>query len=128
MTILICGSRNWVREPAVRDALICMPKGALFIHGGCSTGADYIAHGLLKLWGLNVRVYQADWGKYGRSAGPIRNQRMLDENDVRIVVAFLRPNSLGTQDMMRRAMKKGIPVVTVRDSADDGYWAGKVRK
>ena len=47
----------------------------------------------------------ADWTKHGKAAGPIRNQKMLDECPD-LVVAF--PGGKGTADMVRRAMKAGI--------------------
>jgi hypothetical protein len=48
----------------------------------------------------------ADWEKLGRSAGPIRNQAMLDEGRPDLVVAF--PGHHGTADMVRRARAAGV--------------------
>lgn len=55
-----------------------------------------------------TKVYPALWNKYGKSAGPIRNQQMLD-----IVYAFTYDleNSRGTRDMVLRARKTKIPVI-----------------
>ena len=44
----------------------------------------------------------------GRSAGPIRNQAMLDEGRPDLVVAF--PGHHGTADIVRRARAAGIKV------------------
>lgn len=44
----------------------------------------------------------------GKAAGPIRNQRMLDEGKPDLVVAF--PGGRGTADMVRRAKAAGVPV------------------
>jgi hypothetical protein len=58
--------------------------------------------------GLSIEVYPADWKKHGRSAGPIRNQHMLDVGKPNLVIAF--PGGRGTADMMKRAEKAGIEV------------------
>ena len=48
------------------------------------------------------------------SAGPIRNQEMLDKENPDIVVAF--PGGRGTQDMTSRAQNKNIKVVQPKES------------
>jgi hypothetical protein len=52
--------------------------------------------------------YKADWDKYHKAAGGIRNQLMLDEFKPQLVIAFPGPNSKGTWDMVRRAGKAGV--------------------
>jgi hypothetical protein len=59
-----------------------------------------------------IDVYVAQWKKHGRAAGPIRNQRMLDEGKPDLVVAF--PGGRGTADMIRRAERAGVPVQQVQ--------------
>ena len=49
-----------------------------------------------------------EWDEIGKKAGPLRNQRMLDEGKPDLVVAF--PGSGGTKDMVRRAVKAGVSV------------------
>jgi hypothetical protein len=49
-------------------------------------------------------------------AGPLRNQRMLDEGKPDLVVAF--PGGGGTKDLVRRAVKAGVSVHEV-NRADD---------
>lgn len=53
--------------------------------------------------------FPADWDKYGKSAGYIRNQQMLDEGCPDYVVAF--PGGAGTNMMKRIASKAGVPVI-----------------
>ena len=52
--------------------------------------------------------YPAQWDVYGRRAGPIRNQEMIDEGKPDGVVAF--PGGKGTADMVRRAEAAGLKV------------------
>ena len=52
----------------------------------------------------------------GKRAGPLRNQRMLDEGKPDLVVAF--PGGGGTKDMVRRAVKAGVSVHEVNRTDD----------
>jgi hypothetical protein len=61
-------------------------------------------------------VTQGEWDELGKKAGPLRNQRMLDEGKPDLVVAF--PGGGGTKDMVRRAVKAGVSVHEV-NRADD---------
>jgi hypothetical protein len=62
-------------------------------------------------------VYMADWDGLGRKAGPIRNQRMLDEGKPDLVIAF--PGGRGTADMVRRAREAGVEVVELAGHTGD---------
>jgi len=58
-----------------------------------------------------VQVFPADWETHGKAAGPIRNQRMLDEGRPDLVVAF--PGGRGTSDMVARAKRAGVEVMMI---------------
>jgi hypothetical protein len=55
-----------------------------------------------------VEEYKADWDTYGKSAGPIRNQKMLDTG-IDYVIAF--PGGRGTEHMKKIARKAGVTVI-----------------
>ena len=124
MKILVCGDRNWLDY-----ALICRtldpillsmpdeyPSTFITIIGGNAKGADTMAGIYAKAWALSLEVYPAEWKKYGRAAGPIRNQQMLDEGKPDRVIAFHDDieHSKGTKDMVARAKKAGIPVEVIK--------------
>lgn len=78
------------------------------IVSGAASGADKAA---LDWAALNLAPwsdYPADWEKYGRAAGFIRNQEMLNKEQPNLVIAF--PGHRGTADMIRRAKKAGIEI------------------
>ena len=109
MRILVCGGRSYCDIDTLYrtlDHLDAERDIATVVTGGCS-GADQLA----ELWARErdkvVIVVPAQWGVYGRSAGPKRNESMLDLNPD-LVVAF--KGGRGTQDMVNRATEKGIPV------------------
>ena len=60
--------------------------------------------------------YLADWDRHGKSAGPIRNQRMLVEGKPDLVVAFVdKPlaESKGTANMVKQARKAGVKTYVI---------------
>jgi len=79
MRVLCCGDRNWTDVYTVLETLYeyIQVKGPVtIIHGGAS-GADFICGNVAKELGFRVEEYPADWNRYGKSAGPKRNQKML---------------------------------------------------
>lgn len=109
MRVLVCGGRNFYDAPLLHKILSEYPI-AVVIEGGAS-GADTGAKSYAMLKGLKLETYHADWEKHGRAAGPIRNQRMLDEGKPDLVVAF--PGGRGTADMVRKARAAGVDVIEV---------------
>ena len=58
---------------------------------------------------IDVLWFDADWQKYGRAAGPIRNKQMLDEGSPDLVIAFA--GGRGTENMVKQSEAKKVPVV-----------------
>lgn len=80
------------------------------IEGGAK-GADRIAREVMEIRGIQVIEVAADWKKHGKAAGPIRNQKMLDDHHPDQVMAFVHGpllESKGTLDMVSRAKSAGI--------------------
>lgn len=114
--VLITGSRTWRDEQTIRNALAAVvfqhdPANVTIVHGACPTGADAIADRIATDWGsgLTVERHPADWERYGRRAGPLRNQHMVDLG-ADLCLAFQVNGSRGTADCIRRAERAGIPV------------------
>lgn len=84
------------------------------IHGDCPQGADQCAERWYVQIGKFLDVvrtpYPADWKRFGRGAGPMRNQTMADRMPD-LVLVF--PGSAGTADMKRRAMYAQLNVIEV---------------
>lgn len=116
--ILVTGSRDWVARTTIWNALnqelLQFPDGIVIVHGG-ARGADDIADRWA--WGMlqyqcrvQIEKYPADWELYGKRAGSIRNQQMVDLG-ADVCHAFPLEGSIGTRHCMARAMAAGIPVV-----------------
>lgn len=113
-TVLVCGGRNYTDAWTVWDELGKLNPNYV-IHGG-ARGADSLAGAWAFERSIPVRVFEAEWGKHGKAAGALRNQRMLDEGRPDAVLAF--PGGRGTADMVRRARKAGIRVIEVPLTGD----------
>lgn len=112
MRVLVCGGREYGNAEAVRAALDILHRQAkhdcmVVIQGG-ARGADYLAREWCSLRAVPYDNYAPDWSIHGNAAGPIRNQRMIDEGKPDLVIAF--PGGKGTADMVRRAKAAGIKV------------------
>jgi len=110
--VLICGSRDFDNMQLISGMISQFDKDTVIIEGGAS-GADTIARQAAQAVGLKVIEFPADWNKYGKAAGPIRNQKMLDEGKPDVVYAFYkdRSKSRGTKHMVSIAKAKGITVL-----------------
>jgi len=108
MRVLVCGGRNFKdRATVYRELEALYPKMGALMSGG-APGADTLAWDWSWTRGLHCERYLADWKAHGPAAGPIRNQRMLDEGKPDLVLAF--PGGRGTADMIRRARAAGVEV------------------
>jgi hypothetical protein len=114
--LLVTGDRYWsdaTAVTAVRRELLRFPAGTVVIHGaagGIDTVADLVAK---SLWGpQSVEPYPADWRRYKRGAGMIRNREMLERGRPTRVLAFhpCIARSKGTKDMIEIARAAGLPV------------------
>jgi hypothetical protein len=87
---------------------------------GLAKGADTICHIWASENGVPIEEYPADWNKYGKGAGPVRNKQMLNrlmEKKSSIVYAFFYGDpsaSKGTANMVSQCQSNGIePIVKV---------------
>lgn len=111
MRVLVTGGRHYADREflyAALDALHAEHGFRLLIHGG-ATGADALAQDWAEHRGVVPQAYPADWTKYRKAAGPIRNRQMLDEGKPDLVVAF--PGGDGTANMVSIAKRAGVPVI-----------------
>lgn len=115
MRVLICGSRNWFDGERILNLVETFPKDTVIIEGG-ARGADRYAKLAAIKCELAFEEYPAQWNKFGKSAGPIRNKQMLTEGKPDLVVAFRMPNSRGTQNMIDQATEAGVPVEVYEDN------------
>jgi hypothetical protein len=115
LTVLVCGGRTYNNKDKVNEVLSSIHKEkpiTVLIHGAAK-GADTLAGYWARENGIKEKQYPALWNTYGKAAGSIRNQQMLDSNTVELVIAF--PGGKGTSDMVSRAKKSGIEVKEIQN-------------
>lgn len=115
MRVLVCGGRDYedkARVWTVMDRWLeaNQYQGFTVISGG-APGVDSLAAEWAHERHLPVQYFPADWDRYGRSAGPRRNQRMLDEGQPWRVIAF--PGGPGTAHMRKIAKRARVKVFDI---------------
>lgn len=113
MIVAITGDRNWTDPAPIRRALEGLPMGLVVL--GDARGVDTLAAAACQELGLRFVKVVAEWERYGRGAGPIRNAAMLDYNPE--VLWYFHENlelSKGTLNCVRQARVRGIPVLDGR--------------
>ena len=113
--LLIAGSRNFNdRETFERVAADYIDMDARFttiVEGGAS-GADSLAKEYAEKYCAGFVEFKADWKKYGRAAGPKRNDEMVafikEKNGTALY--FWDGESIGTKQCIESARRKGVDV------------------
>ena len=118
MKLIIAGSRHLtVGESTIRRAV------ALFrtenhkwtiteiVSGGCPTGADAYGEHWAEMMEVPIKRFPADWAKYGKSAGPRRNQEMADYADGLLLI--WDGESRGSRNILHRALMNSLPTLQI---------------
>lgn len=114
-TVLVCGGRDYADAKRVRKVFNGLAKEFVgvgrpyvaIVQGG-ATGADALARKEALARGWPLVTIDAQWDWYGNSAGPLRNQWMVELLRPRLVVSF--PGDRGTTSMIKIARGYGIEV------------------
>lgn len=115
LSLAVVGSRSF-RDAAVMRAWIkvCMPDelpSNVEIVSGGARGTDALARKYAEDEGITYKEFPAEWEHYGKSAGTIRNQEIIEHAEV--VLAFWDGNSAGTKDTINKAIRAKKPVIIV---------------
>lgn len=117
MKLIIAGTRSFNDYQLLENSIIPM-----FLHishledieevvSGCCSGADQLGEKWGKALYKKITRFPADWKKYGKAAGPIRNRQMAEYADQAIV--FWDGSSKGALNMIQTMRELGKPVYVV---------------
>lgn len=120
--IIIAGGRHFLDAHLVQEK--CTPiiqdlrnKGfKIEIVSGHASGADTLGEFYAESRQIPVKLFPAEWSKYGKRAGFLRNEQMADyakEQGYGGLIAFWDGKSPGTKSMIELAKRKGLEVLVV---------------
>ena len=86
------------------------------IISGTANGADRLGERFADKYGIPCSQFPANWDKYGKSAGYIRNNEMAKyaAEKTGVLFAFWDGTSKGTKHMIDLAKKQGLDVHVVQ--------------
>lgn len=107
MKTIIAGSRDFVDFDYFRGYMATIPPWVEIteVVSGGAAGADTLAIEWAKLYSKPCKIFNADWERLGRRAGPIRNAEMSVYADG--LIAFWNSESRGTKHMIDLMIDKG---------------------
>lgn len=79
---------------------------------GEARGADTLGKRYAQERGIQVTSFPADWERYGKRAGYLRNAEMAENADA--LVAFWDGKSRGTANMIELARQRGLQIRIIR--------------
>lgn len=112
MITIIAGCRHLHDYSLVENAVRESGFTVTHVITGNAPGIDLQGERWAEAQGLPFTAYPAQWTKYGRAAGPIRNAQMAREAEA--LVAIWDGKSPGTKDMIKRALLAGCSVYVKR--------------
>lgn len=109
--LLVAGSRTFWDYKLLCDKLdffLKNKKEVTIVSGHCPHGADALAEKYAYERGIPLKLFPANWNKYGKRAGFVRNEEMhkfISNQKDRGVVLFWDGKSLGTKHSFSLAQK-----------------------
>lgn len=135
MRVLVTGSRDWADYKRLYSVLHTeiverywekghdeqgrfidwvIPEDFVLVHGACPTGADLMADDWILSWDRVAETHPADWKKYGKRAGYVRNAEMV-EAGADLCLAFILNKSRGATMTADLAEEAGIRTVRIEE-------------
>jgi len=116
MKIIIAGGREFNNYKLVKqtfqDLYGQLEISNITIISGCARGADALGIQLANELGCNKLLFPANWTKYGKKAGYMRNEEMAQNADA--LLAFWDGNSRGTMHMINIANMYNIKTNVIK--------------
>lgn len=108
MRVMVTGGRGFADYSLAAATLgRYLSTADTLVHGACR-GCDEICARIAQETGIVTEPHPAQWDRYGKAAGPIRNREMIDSG-IDLVIVF--PGGRGTANAERLARERGIRVI-----------------
>ncbi len=119
MKVIIAGSRNFTDQKIVDRVITDSGFEISQVVSGGARGVDTCGEYWAEDNGVDIEVFSADWQKYGRAAGPIRNKQMANYAEALIAI-YDSSKSKGTANMIKQAKEQGLRYYLVDGSIEKG--------
>ena len=107
MKVIIAGGREITDKELVHTAVASAGFTITEVVSGGARGVDVMGETWGKKNGIPVRIFWAEWTKYGKKAGYLRNQQMAQYADALIAIPGKGP---GTRNMIQCMEKLKKPL------------------
>jgi hypothetical protein len=117
--LLVAGTRTITPSFSALDhaaAIFFRDKVWITVVHGDAQGVDRTGAAWAKARRYKQESHPADWAKWGKRAGPIRNQEML-ESGIDAAIFFWDGKSPGTRDMINRVAQTPTPYIVIVGAA-----------
>ena len=115
--IIIAGGRDFMNYNLLKEKVNKILQEKKLTHkiviiSGCARGADALGILYASENAFDVEEYPAEWDKYGKKAGYMRNVEMAENADA--LIAFWDGKSKGTKHMIDIATERNLPIRVIR--------------
>ncbi len=111
--IVVAGCRDYCNYEQAKEFIdLCLKEinshiQPIFLSGGCR-GTDALGERYAQEKGYPIERYPAEWKRYGKAAGPKRNEAMAKKCD--LLICFWDGKSKGTASMITLAQREKKPL------------------
>lgn len=112
MKTIIAGSRTITSRKLIDAVMMNYPSPITEVVCGTAKGVDTLGEEWAHSRDIPVKYFPADWDKYGKKAGPLRNKEMAEYADAAVII--WDGQSRGTKNMINIMTKMNKPMWLVR--------------
>ena len=112
--VIIAGGRDFNDYDLLKKKVskILSNKSEIEIVSGTANGADKLGERYANEFNLNLKQFPANWDKFGKRAGYLRNKDMAIYANA--CICFWDGQSKGTEHMINLAKSQGIPLRIIK--------------
>ena len=110
MKVVIAGSRNITDYDLLLKTIADSGFEITEVVSGGAKGVDAMGERYARENNIPLTIFKAEWSKYGKGAGPVRNKQMAEYGDA--LIALMVTDSKGTKNMVIQATKLGLQLHT----------------
>jgi len=126
MKTIIAGGREFDDYELMTISLSDLPWTITEVVSGTARGADQFGELFAMDHDIPITRFPADWDKYGKSAGPLRNEEMAEYADACVCFWNGSTHRSGTYHMINFAKERKLLLEVIRYEPPKitGTWSG----